>query len=172
MKKAVKLFFKHPTGKPINLNGGQYGADRPNGRTHKGLDYKAPIGTEVKASESGMVVKSENKPYMPGGDNNYGETIVIEHVPYDLLGPADVLKNQRHIYTLYAHLDKRFVSSGKRVRQGEIIGKSGNSGMKVFYEGKKSGFHLPFEVIDSATKMDWNMGWPSENRKNPIDYLD
>ena len=133
----------------------------------------APIGTEVKASERGRVVYSGNRPYRQGGGNNLGNTIVIEHAPYDLPGPADILAKQRHIYTLYAHLDERFVFVGtdKKVRQGETIGKSGNSGMKTAYEGKKSGFHLHFEVIDSAMRMDWNMGWPSENRKNPIDYL-
>lgn len=163
-KKIVALFFKHPVDKPINENGGKYG-DARHGRTHKGLDYLAPKGTNVKASESGKVVKSENKPYMPGGDNNYGETIVIDHTP-------DVPADQRHIYTLYAHLDKSFVFTGKKVEQGETIGASGNSGMKAAYEGKKSGFHLHFEVRDSEKKMNWERGWsPIGNHKNPIDYL-
>lgn len=164
MKKTVKLFFIHPVDKSINANGGQYGAPR-HGRTHKGLDYLAPKGTDVKASESGKVVKSGNKPYMPGGDNNYGETIVIDHT-------HDVPADQQHIYTLYAHLDKRFIFAGRKVRQGETIGASGNSGMKAAYEGKKSGFHLHFEVRDSEKKMGWETGWPMiGNHKNPIDYL-
>ena len=163
-KKTIALVFKHPTDKPINLNGGQYGAPRYNGRTHKGIDYLAPQGTDVKASESGIVVYSGERPYRQGGSNNLGNTIVIDHTP-------DVPDDQRHIYTLYAHLNSMSVFMHKRVIQGEPIGVSGNSGMKAASEGKKSGFHLHFEVIDSAMRMDWNMGWPSENRKNPTDYL-
>lgn len=172
MKKTVKLFFIHPVDKPINENGGLYGAQRRNGRTHKGLDYLAPLNTVVKASEKGKVVYLGNRPYSPGGNNNLGNTIVIEHAPYDLPGPADVLATQRHVYTLYAHLNSMSVFMHKRVIQGETIGASGNSGMKAAYEGKKSGFHLHFEVRDSEKKMGWETGWPMiGNHKNPIDYL-
>ncbi|MBI5233010.1 MAG: M23 family metallopeptidase [Deltaproteobacteria bacterium] len=158
-----KKYIK-PTDKPINENGCKFGAPRHGGRTHKGIDYLAPKGTDVKASEGGLVVKSKNKPYVPGGNNNYGETIVIAHTP-------DVPENKRHIYTLYAHLDKRLVFAGRKVRKGETIGISGNSGMKAAYEGKKSGFHLHFEVRDSKTKMDWDR-WPREHYENPLaDYL-
>ncbi|MEK7314104.1 MAG: M23 family metallopeptidase [Deltaproteobacteria bacterium] len=164
MKKTVKLYFEKPVNAKINMDGGQFG-DARHGRTHKGLDYSAPPNTDVKASEKGKVVYSGNRPYRPGGDNNLGNTIVIDHTD-------GVPEDQRHIYTVYAHLNTRSVSVDRKVSQGETIGASGNSGMKAAYEGKKSGFHLHFEVIDSATKMDWNMGWPRENRKNPIGYLD
>lgn len=160
MKRTVRLLFIHPTDKPINEKAGKYGAPRYGGRTHKGVDYLAPIGTDVKASESGKVVKSENRPYIPGRDNNYGEVIVIDHIP-------NAGDKERHIYTLYAHLDERAVSAGKKVKKGDTIGASGNSGMKAAYEGKKSGFHLHFEVRDSKTGMDWDR-WPREHYENPL----
>lgn len=162
-KKTVRLSFIHPTDKPINEKSGKFGDPRHGGRAHKGLDYLAPKGTDVKASESGVVVKSENRPYREWRGNNYGETIVIDHIP-------DAGDKGRHIYTLYAHLDERFVSENKKVRQGESIGKSGNTGMKAFHEGKNSGFHLHFEVRDSEKKIEWN-GWPDNYYKNPLGYL-
>ena len=119
-KKTIALVFKHPTDKPINLNGGQYGAPRYNGRTHKGIDYLAPQGTDVKASESGIVVYSGERPYRQGGSNNLGNTIVIDHTP-------DVPDDQRHIYTLYAHLNSMSVFMHKRVIQGEPIGEIGRA---------------------------------------------
>lgn len=163
MKRVVKLFFIHPTDKPINEKGGRYGATRHGNRSHKGIDYLSPIGTDVKVSENGTVVKSGNRAYRPGGSDNYGETIIVDHTP-------SARDEERHIYTLYAHLDERFVSAGSKVEQGDTIGISGNSGMKAAYEGKKSGFHLHFEVIDSKTKMKWDE-WPSEHRENPLVYL-
>ncbi|NIQ06854.1 MAG: M23 family metallopeptidase [Candidatus Korarchaeota archaeon] len=60
--------------------------------------------------------------YGDRGGTQYGKTIIIDYTP--IAG-----KNVRHIYTLSAHLDKRSVSNGQKVKKGDEIGKSGNSGM-------------------------------------------
>lgn len=86
---------------------------------HAGKDFAAPEGTPVVAALGGRVVSSG----MAGG---YGLTIEVEH---------DNPKRR----TLYAHLSELFVKPGDRVRQGEVIGRVGNTGLST-------GPHLHFEL--------------------------
>ena len=88
-------------------------------RAHKGVDYAAPYGTPVKATSDGKIVSAGKK----GG---YGNTVVIQHrIKYT---------------TLYAHLKQfsRGVRAGKKVKQGQIIGYVGSSGLAT-------GPHLHYE---------------------------
>ena len=88
-------------------------------RAHKGVDYAAPTGTPVRATGNGKIVWRGNK----GG---YGKTLVIRH--------------GRKYSTLYAHLSayERGLRVGKRVRQGDIIGYIGATGLAT-------GPHLHYE---------------------------
>ena len=86
---------------------------------HAGKDFAAPEGTPVVAALGGRVVSSG----MAGG---YGLTVEVEH------------DNPRR-RTLYAHLSELFVKPGDRVRQGEVIGRVGSTGMST-------GPHLHFEL--------------------------
>lgn len=85
---------------------------------HTGVDLAVPVGTTVRSVGSGTVVFS-------GTSGSYGEAITIR---------MDDGK-----YTLYAHLSKRQVGKGDRVKAGTVIGKSGNT-------GRSTGPHLHFEV--------------------------
>jgi murein DD-endopeptidase MepM/ murein hydrolase activator NlpD len=89
-------------------------------RAHKGVDYAAPTGTPVRAIGDGTVVFKARK----GG---YGRFVEVRHV------------NPSHS-TAYAHLSRyaKGVRSGKRVRQGQVIGYVGSSGLAT-------GPHLHFE---------------------------
>ncbi len=166
-KKTIKLYFEKPCSAGVNLKGGQFGAPRDRGRRrHMGLDflsYKEP----VYASESGVVVYSGVR---EGSTTrtNYGHTIVIDHTP-------EIPCDQRHIYTLYAHLDKRTAYRGQKVRKGTTIGISGNSGTQAYYKGLRQSFHLHFEVIEADRGFDWSRGWPADlrtdHRKDPEGYL-
>lgn len=95
-------------------------------RAHKGIDYAAPTGTPVKAAGDGKVVFAGNK----GG---YGRVIIIQH--------------GQSYRTLYAHLNgyARGIRAGKRVRQGEVIGYVGSSGLAtgphLHYEFQVNGVH-------------------------------
>lgn len=86
---------------------------------HKGIDIAAPAGTPVYAAEDGIVSRSE---YVKNG---YGNLVVLKH--------AD------NIATYYGHLSVLGVSSGMRVRKGDLIGRVGST-------GKSTGPHLHFEV--------------------------
>jgi len=86
---------------------------------HAGRDLAAPEGTPVVASLSGRVVSSG----LAGG---YGLAVEIEHE-----GPRR--------RTLYGHLSELYVKEGERVRQGEVIGRVGSTGLST-------GPHLHFEL--------------------------
>ena len=86
---------------------------------HSGRDLAAPEGTPVVAALTGRVVSSG----LAGG---YGLAIEIEH-------------DQPLRRTLYGHLSELYVKEGDVVRQGEVIGRVGSTGMST-------GPHLHFEL--------------------------
>ncbi|MES2885706.1 MAG: peptidoglycan DD-metalloendopeptidase family protein [Pseudomonadota bacterium] len=95
-------------------------------RAHKGVDYAAGTGTPIKATGDGKIS-------FKGAKNGYGNVIAINH------GAG--------VETLYAHLS-RFrsgMSNGSRVRQGQVIGYVGKSGLAtaphLHYEFRINGIH-------------------------------
>lgn len=88
-------------------------------RAHKGTDYAAPRGTPIKAAGDGKVIHAGRK----GG---FGNTVIIQH--------------GQGYETLYAHMHNfgRNIKTGARVRQGQIIGYVGTTGLS-------SGPHLHYE---------------------------
>ena len=87
-------------------------------RFHEGMDFSAPVGTDIFATGNGTVVYS-------GWRQGYGETVVIDH--------------GFNYSTLYAHCSKRFARVGQKVKRGEIIALVGNT-------GKSTGPHVHYEV--------------------------
>lgn len=79
-------------------------------RPHYGVDYGAPVGTPVRATASGTVLSA-------GWDGGGGKTVKIRH-------PNDYV-------TCYLHLSRfaEGVRSGKPVRQGDVIGYVGATGL-------------------------------------------
>lgn len=101
-------------------------------KAHGGLDIINDVGTPVYATGDGVVEMAGR------GSGGYGLTIIINHgFGYQ---------------TLYAHLSKILVNEGKRVKRGELIAKSGRSGLV-------SGPHLHYEVHYKGV------------RQNPVDYF-
>jgi murein DD-endopeptidase MepM/ murein hydrolase activator NlpD len=86
---------------------------------HSGRDFAAPEGTPVVAALSGQVVSS-------GDAGGYGLAVEIEH--------GNPLRR-----TLYGHLSELYVKAGDTVRQGEVIGRVGSTGLST-------GPHLHFEL--------------------------
>lgn len=96
-------------------------------RMHNGIDIITDIGTNVYAPGSGTVITVEWK----GG---YGLTMEISHgFGYK---------------TLYAHLESAKVKVGQKVKRGDLIAYSGNSGRL------SSGPHLHYEVHHNGVTLD------------------
>lgn len=87
-------------------------------RMHKGVDFAAPLGTDLHATADGVVKKA-------GWQSGYGRLVVIQH--------------DFGIETRYAHLSKIRVKQGQRVSRGDHIGDMGAS-------GRVTGVHLHYEV--------------------------
>ena len=96
-------------------------------KQHKGIDFKAAMGTPVYATSDGVVKKVG---IMPKG---YGQHIIIEH--------------DDHFKTLYAQLSKMDVKVGDEVKRGDQIGAVGSSGMSTAP-------HLHYEVIKDGVRVD------------------
>ena len=181
VQKVVDQVAGEVTINEINREGGEFGVERKKGKPkskHKGLDFLSYLW-EVGASEAGIVAYSGFRKGSPD-KSNYGHTVIIEHT--SKAGEYD-----KYVYTLYAHLSKRSVVEGIKIKQGDEIGKSGNSGMKQRYIFEKTGeypkvwnkeikkmlpdrrYHLHFEVIVSPKKItwDWKKDVPNELRINP-----
>lgn len=92
-------------------------------KLHMGIDFKMPIGTPIVATADGTVKQTA---YHTKG---YGTHIVLKH--------DDVYESK------YAHLSKINVTEGQKVKKGDIIGYSGNSGASkkphLHYEVRKNG---------------------------------
>ena len=89
-------------------------------KMHRGTDFAAPKGTAIMASGTGKIIRAQ---WCGGG----GNCIKIKH---------------NSIYsTVYAHLSKfsKGIKNGKKVKQGQIIGYVGSTGLST-------GPHLHYEV--------------------------
>lgn len=96
-------------------------------RAHQGVDYAAPSGTPVIAAGDAKVI-------FRGWRGGYGNTVILQHA--------------NGVTTLYAHLARfgKAARYGGRVRQGEVIGYVGATGLAtaahLHYEYRKNGVHL------------------------------
>ena len=96
-------------------------------KMHLGTDFAAPTGTPIMASGDGIITKAK---WCGGG----GNCVKIKH---------------NSVYqTVYAHMSKfgRGIKKGVRVKQGQIIGYVGSTGLST-------GPHLHYEVIENGKKI-------------------
>ena len=96
-------------------------------KMHTGTDFAAPMGTPIMASGDGKVTKAG---WCGGG----GNCVKIKH--------------NTTYQTVYAHMSKfgRGIKKGVRVKQGQIIGYVGSTGLST-------GPHLHYEVIENGKKI-------------------
>lgn len=93
------------------------------GGFHRGVDFAAPMGTPIYASQSGTVIRAESH-------YSWGNYVAILH--------------DNGLTTLYAHNNQNLVKVGQKVAQGEVIASMGST-------GNSTGPHLHFEVSLSPT---------------------
>jgi murein DD-endopeptidase MepM/ murein hydrolase activator NlpD len=88
-------------------------------KAHNGIDYKAPRGTPVFTAGDGKVIQSAYSKYN-------GHHVFVQHA--------------NSIVTKYLHFTKRTVKKGQRVKQGQVIGYVGSTGLA-------QGPHLHYEFL-------------------------
>lgn len=93
---------------------------------HSGTDFRAPIGTPIRASNDGVVVIAKER-FLAGG------SVVIDH--------------GQGIFSMYYHCSELKVSVGDAVKKGDLIALSGNS-------GRVSGPHLHFGFLVHGASVD------------------
>lgn len=101
-------------------------------KMHEGIDFTADIGTPVHATGTGVVKRVEKDRV------GYGHNVLIEH--------------GHGFKTLYAHLSEFKVQEGEKVKRGEVIALTGNS-------GTSTGPHLHYEVKEDGKTV------------NPVNYF-
>jgi len=125
IKSNEKMYRHIPSIMPVESAylGSQYGyrTDPIDGkrRMHRGQDFAVNLNTPVLATGDGVVTKAQY-------DSGWGRYIKIDHgYGYE---------------TIYAHLYKINVKKGQKIKRGDVIGKSGNS-------GRAAGFHLHYAKL-------------------------
>jgi murein DD-endopeptidase MepM/ murein hydrolase activator NlpD len=97
-------------------------------KLHTGVDWAAPLGTPIYASGNGIIVKA-------GWESGYGKYVRIRH--------------PQGYETAYGHMTAfaRSAIEGTRVRQGQVIGYVGSTGLST-------GPHLHYEIIINSKPVD------------------
>ncbi|EDZ61845.1 peptidase, M23/M37 family [Sulfurimonas gotlandica GD1] len=93
---------------------------------HSGTDYRAKVGTPIKATNDGTVVLAKDRFYSGG-------TVILDH--------------GHGIYTCYYHMSDFSVKNGDRVNKSDVIGLSGES-------GRVTGPHLHFSARVGGEQVD------------------
>lgn len=106
---------------PVERNNPPAEADQM--QFHKGLDIAVAFGSDVRAAAAGTVIFSGQK----GG---YGNCVIVSH--------------GNGLATLYGHLSQLVSKVNEKVKVGQVIAKSGNS-------GRSTGPHLHYEVHKNNT---------------------
>lgn len=105
---------------------------------HEGIDYGIPNGTPILAAYDGVVAEASSQ-------KQYGNYVKLQHAWGE---------------TVYAHLDKFSVGEGDRVKAGDVIGQSDNT-------GNTTGAHLHFGLrINPYSRDDGWFGF-----SDPLPYL-
>jgi hypothetical protein len=109
----------------LTFNNGQQSPSY--GKPHGGVDYGVPEGTPVYAVTDG----------------------VVEPTGYDAPGFGNYIKtsNSDGSENFFGHLSRKLLEGGARVKAGDLVGYSGNS-------GSSTGPHLHFEVRKGGNKLD------------------
>lgn len=95
-------------------------------KMHEGIDFTAPVGTEIYAAGNGVIKE------VVYGDRGYGNHVIVSHgFGYE---------------TLYAHMSKVNARTGQKVNRGDVIGNVGSS-------GTSTAPHLHYEVIKQGIKI-------------------
>jgi murein DD-endopeptidase MepM/ murein hydrolase activator NlpD len=116
-------------------------------QVHLGLDLASVTHAPVPAANSGVVAFS-------GPLGIYGKTVLIDH--------------GFGLFSMYAHLNRSDVSKGQEVSKGDILGRTGSTGLA-------GGDHLHFSILVNNTFVNpiewWDAGWIKNNILSKIEAV-
>ncbi|MBA3677838.1 MAG: M23 family metallopeptidase [Sphingosinicella sp.] len=98
-------------------------------RMHKGMDFRAGYGTPILAATDGRVARA-------GWAGGYGKQVRISH--------------RGGLTTSYSHMSRIVAAPGQSVRQGQVIGYVGSTGLST-------GPHLHYELYRNGTPVNPNL---------------
>jgi murein DD-endopeptidase MepM/ murein hydrolase activator NlpD len=128
--KALKNFFLKAPLKYIHITSkfskNRFHPVQLRWKAHKGTDYAAPTGTPIMTTASGVVEQA-------GFTTGNGNFVKIKH--------------DNTYSTQYLHMSKILVRRGQRVKQGDIIGKVGSTGLA-------SGPHVCYRFWKNGVQVD------------------
>ncbi len=106
---------------------------------HLGVDLASVTAAPVQAANGGLVAFANEL-------GIYGNCVIIDH--------------GQGLFSLYGHLSQITVSAGEKVRSGQLIGRTGSTGLA-------GGDHLHFAMLVSGTFVDpvewWDAHWIKDN---------
>jgi murein DD-endopeptidase MepM/ murein hydrolase activator NlpD len=125
----------------------QYNGEIIDRQVHLGMDLASVMNAPVPAANNGIVAFS-------GPLGIYGRTILIDH--------------GFGLFSMYAHLNRSDVSEGQRVSKGEILGRTGSTGLA-------GGDHLHFSILVQKTFVNpiewWDAAWIENNILSKIEAV-
>lgn len=124
----VKMF---PVNSPVTFG---YGVKYSRFKgTHKGVDFAVKTGTPVYACVSGAVVHAgtQGRGVARGWGKAFGIHIIIDNAKFADGSPG--------LWAGYMHLSKVNVRAGQKIKKGQLIGWTGNT-------GRSTGPHLHLEI--------------------------
>jgi murein DD-endopeptidase MepM/ murein hydrolase activator NlpD len=129
-KSAKKFLVRKPVGLGIMRSGFGFRRHPILGysKMHTGVDWSAPYGTPIFASGNGVVEKV-------GWEGGYGKYVRVKH--------------NNGYETAYGHMSAfaRGIEPGKKVRQGQVIGFVGSTGLST-------GAHVHYEIVVNGRFVD------------------
>lgn len=132
-----RIFINPTTGRKTSDYGQRWGT------LHSGID----IGKNGRTGDIPIIAAASGTVIRANYDRSYGNVVFITHVI-----------NGQVYTTVYAHMEKFFVSNGQQVQQGQLLGYMGNT-------GNSTGPHLHFEIHEGS----WNGA--RSNSVNPLKYV-
>lgn len=104
---------------------------------HTGRDWAAPQGEKLVAIADGVVRFAGFCHDLPGGPNGWAQRWFLSLT----FGGIVVVVEHDDVWAIYAHLSRTDLNAGDHVRQGDLVGYSGDTG------GASTGPHLHFEIL-------------------------
>ena|GEM_PF-3623444 len=120
---------------------------------HIGLDIGVNRGTDIYTIADGVVIYTDNSYAEGDGRGSYGNLVILAH---NIDGIPMI--------SIYGHLQDVLVNIGTPVSKGDLIAKSGNTGVST-------GPHLHLEIISNTNEMVWDKEFRKNNFIDPVELL-